>query len=47
MFEYILFSFPMFVVWKTNAEGKRKGKAIVNIQKLNKMVFFDFYPLPF
>lgn len=25
------FSFPVFVVWKLDAEGKRKGKAVVDI----------------
>ncbi len=40
------FSFPVFVVWKLDVEGKRKGRAVVNIQKLNNMVLPDFYPLP-
>ena len=40
------FSFPVFVVWKLDAEGKRKGKAVVDIRKLNDMVLPDSYPLP-
>lgn len=43
--KYILFNFPIFVVWKTDIEGKRKGRAVVDIQKLNKMVLPDSYPL--
>ena len=31
-FEHTLFSFPVFVVWKLDAEGKRKGRAVVDIQ---------------
>lgn len=45
--EHILFSFPVFVVWKLDAEGKRKSRAVVDIQKLNNMVFSNSYPLPF
>ena len=40
------FSFPVFVVWKLDAEGKKKGRAVVDIQKLNDMVLPDSYPLP-
>ena len=36
---HISFSFPVFVVWKLDAGGKRKGRAMVDIQKLNNMVF--------
>lgn len=43
--EHTPFSFPVFVIWKNDAEGKRKGRAVVDIQKLNKMVLPDFYPL--
>lgn len=41
------FSFLLFVVWKTDAEGKRKGRAVVDILKLNEiMVLLDSNPLP-
>ena len=40
------FSFPVFVIWKLDVEGKRKGRAVVNIQNLNEMVLPDSYPLP-
>ena len=44
--EHIPFSFLMFVVMKTDAEGKRKGRVIVDIYKHNKMVLPDSYLLP-
>ena len=40
------FSFPIFIVWKLNAEDKRKGRAVVDIQKLNDTILPDSYPLP-
>ncbi len=40
------FSFSVFVVYKTNAKGERKGRAVVNIRKLNDLVIPDAYPLP-
>ena len=40
------FSFPVFVVWKSDSDGKRKGRAVVNIRKLNDLVLPDSYPLP-
>ena len=43
---HTLFSFPVFVVWKLDADGRRKSRAVVNIQKLNDMVLSDSYPLP-
>lgn len=42
----ILFSFPVFVVYKTDSQGKRKGRAVVDIRKLNDLVLPDSYPLP-
>lgn len=39
------FSFPVFVVWKADAEGNKKGRAVVDIQKLNKLVFPHSYSL--
>lgn len=44
--EYTPFSFPVFVVWKADAEGKRKGRAVVDIRKLNQIIPPDLYPLP-
>ena len=29
--EHIPFSFPVFVIWKKDAEGKRKSRAVVDI----------------
>lgn len=40
------FSFPIFVVWKSDSEGKKKGHAVVDIRKLNNLVLPDSYPLP-
>ena len=40
------FSFPVFVVWKSDSEGKKKGYAVVDIRKLNDLVLLDSYPLP-
>ena len=40
------FSFPVFVVWKPDGNGKKKGRAVVDIRKLNEMVLPDSYPLP-
>lgn len=40
------FSFPVFVVYKTDSQGKRKGRAVVDIRKLNDLVLPDSYPLP-
>lgn len=37
------FSFPAFVVWKTDAKGNKKGHAMIDIAKLNELVFFDSY----
>lgn len=39
-------SFPVFVVWKTTSNGKRKSCAVVDIRKLNELVIPDAYPLP-
>lgn len=39
------FSFPVFVVWKMS-NGKRKGRAVVDIRGLNKMIVPDAYPVP-
>ena len=40
------FSFPVFVVWESDSEGKKKGRAAVDIRKLNDLVLPNFYPLP-
>lgn len=39
------FSFPVLVISKTDAEGKKKSRAVVGIQKLNEIVLPDSYPL--
>ena len=39
------FNFPVFVIYKTDSHGKRKGRAVVDIRKLNDLVLFDSYPL--
>ena len=44
--EHTPFSFFVFVVWKLDAESKRKGRVVVDIQKLNDMVLPDSYSLP-
>lgn len=43
---HIPFSFSVFVIYKTNVKGKRKGHAVVDIRKLNDLVVPDAYPLP-
>ncbi len=40
------FSFFVFVIWKTAANGEKKGRAVVDIRKLNDLVIPDAYPLP-
>lgn len=40
-FKYIPFSFSMFVVRKTDAEGKKKSRAVIDIRKLNEMMLPD------
>lgn len=39
--EPTLFSFLVFVVWKTDFHDRKKCCTIVDIQKLNKLVLFD------
>ena len=39
------FSFPVFVIWKTAANGEKKGRAVVDIRKLNDLVIPNAYPL--
>ena len=41
-----LFSFPVFVVWKTLPLGECKGRAIVDLYRLNQLSQNDVYPLP-
>ena len=43
--DLIPFSFPVFIIWKTDLHDKRKGRAVVDIQKLNNLVLPDSYPL--
>ena len=40
------FSFLVFVIWKTAANGEKKGQAVMNIRKLDNLVISDAYPLP-
>jgi len=40
------FSYPVFVVWKTLPLGERKGRAVVDIRRLNQISQTDSYPLP-
>lgn len=40
-----LFNFLVFVVYKINGKEEKKGRAIVNIYKLNDLVILDAYPL--
>lgn len=40
------FSFPCFVIWKTNPDGTRKGRTVVDIRALNKISVPDAYPIP-
>lgn len=42
----ILFSFPVFIVWKIDAQGKKKGCTVIDIWKLNELVLPDFYTFP-
>lgn len=43
---HTFFSFSVFVVYKTNAKGEKKGRVVVNIRKLNDLVVLDAYLLP-
>lgn len=40
------FSFLIFVIYKTDHQGRRKGRVVVDIWKLNKLVLPNSYPLP-
>ena len=40
------FSFPVFVVYRTMADGSRKGRAVIDIRGLNAVTQTDVYPLP-
>lgn len=40
------FSYPVFDTWKIDAEGTKKGRAVVDIRGLNDLVVPDAYPLP-
>ncbi|KAI6783920.1 TY3B-TY3B protein [Emericellopsis cladophorae] len=39
------FTAPLFVVWRV-VDGKRKGRVVVDLRALNKVVVPDNYPLP-
>ena len=40
------FSYPVFVVWKAQPSGERKGRVVVDIRGLNAITQPDVYPLP-
>ena len=40
------FSFPVFVVFKSDHQGRRKAQAVVDIRRLNELVLPNSYPLP-
>ena len=40
--QVIFFSFPCFVIWKNTSDGS-KGRAIVDIRALNKIIISDAY----
>ena len=40
------FSYPVFVVWKTLANGKRQGRPVIDIRGLNKITQNDVHPVP-
>ena len=40
------FSFSVFIIWKTAANSEKKGRAVVDIRKLNDLVIPNTYPLP-
>ena len=40
------FSYPVFVVWKTMPNGKRKGRVVVDLRGLNQLAQTDVYPIP-
>lgn len=41
----ILFSFLVFIVYKTNAKKEKKEDAVVNIGKLNDLIVLEIYSL--
>lgn len=41
-----LFSYPVFVVWKSLPDGSRKGRVVVDIRGLNDLIVPDVYPVP-
>lgn len=46
--EATLFGYPVFVVWRTvqkDGQDVRKGRVVVDIRGLNKIVETDLYPL--
>ena len=40
---YTLFSFLVFIIWKTAANDEKKGRAVVDIWKLNDLVILNAY----
>lgn len=40
------FSFPVFIIYKTHTKREKKECTVVDIRKLNNLVFPDAYPFP-
>jgi hypothetical protein len=40
------FSYPVFVVFKVNPDGKCSGQVVVDLHSLNQMILSDVYLLP-
>lgn len=40
-----LFNFLVFVIYKTDSHNKKKGRVVIEIQKLNNLILPDFYSL--
>lgn len=41
----IFFSFLVFMIWKTDTQGKKKGRAMIDVQKLNNLIIPNSYYL--
>lgn len=39
----MLFSFLVFIVWKTTINNEIKDQVLINIRKLNDLVIFNIY----
>ena len=43
MIKSTLFSYSVFIVWKTLSNSERKDQAIVDIRDLNNLILLDIY----